>query len=68
MARALVTVGRGQIPLRVRNLKSYAVHLRRFQKQAMVAAVDPGSVKEEQELSMVKGSPGVVKVSFPLFN
>ena len=62
VARSLVTVGSGRIPLRVRNIHPYSVDLHRFQTLATVSAVDPGSVREGKELSVVEVSPGVVEV------
>lgn len=63
VASALVTVGSGWVPLSVRNVQCYAVDLGRLQSLATVTSVDPGSVGENRELSLVEVSPGVVEVS-----
>lgn len=63
MAKTLVAVGRGRIPLRVRNVYLYDVVFSNSQRLATVSAVAPGSVKEGRELSVTEISPGVVEVS-----
>ncbi|XP_070819607.1 uncharacterized protein [Chaetodon trifascialis] len=62
VARALVTVGSGRVPLRVRNIHPYAIDLSRFQRLATVSAIDPGNVREGKKLSLIEVSPGVVEV------
>ena len=56
MARVLVTVQRGRIPLRVRNVHPHAFHLSRFQRLLLLSTL------EGKELSLVEVSPGVVEV------
>ncbi|KAK7925039.1 hypothetical protein WMY93_007349 [Mugilogobius chulae] len=62
VARALVTVGRGRIPVRVRNVRPYALTLSRFQRLATVSAINPDSVRNGKELSMAEVGPGVIEV------
>uniref|UniRef100_A0AAV2IZ80 Reverse transcriptase n=1 Tax=Knipowitschia caucasica TaxID=637954 RepID=A0AAV2IZ80_KNICA len=62
VARALVTVGKGRIPVRLRNIHPYAVQLSRFQRLATVTAIDPDSIRDGKELSLVEVDPGVVEV------
>ncbi|CAL9703600.1 unnamed protein product [Knipowitschia caucasica] len=62
VARALVTVGKGRIPVRLRNVHPYAVQLSRFQRLATVTAIDPDSIRDGKELSLVEVDPGVVEV------
>uniref|UniRef100_A0AAV2JL18 Uncharacterized protein n=1 Tax=Knipowitschia caucasica TaxID=637954 RepID=A0AAV2JL18_KNICA len=63
VARALVTVRKARIPVRVRNVHPYALTLSRFQRLATVSAVDPDAVRDGKELSILNVGPGVVEVN-----
>uniref|UniRef100_A0AAV2KUJ1 Peptidase A2 domain-containing protein n=1 Tax=Knipowitschia caucasica TaxID=637954 RepID=A0AAV2KUJ1_KNICA len=63
VARALVTVRKARIPVRVRNVHPYALTLSRFQRLATVLAVDPDAVRDGKELSILNVGPGVVEVN-----
>uniref|UniRef100_A0AAV2L847 Uncharacterized protein n=1 Tax=Knipowitschia caucasica TaxID=637954 RepID=A0AAV2L847_KNICA len=63
VARALVTVRKARIPVRVRNVHPYALTLSRFQRLATVSAVNPDAVRDGKELSILNVGPGVVEVN-----
>lgn len=60
--RTLVMLKWGEVPLRVCNVNPYPVCLYRLQKLATVSVVDPLSVREGFDVSLMEVSPGVVGV------
>lgn len=62
VARALATVHRGRVPVRVRNTKPYPVNLHRRQGLARVMAVGPQQLKENSDVCFNQLSPGVVEM------
>ncbi|RVE56965.1 hypothetical protein OJAV_G00211450, partial [Oryzias javanicus] len=63
IARTLVTVDHGRLPMRVRNLNPFPVVMSRFQKLANVCSVNPEDIRGCKEVSLCEVSPGVVEVA-----
>lgn len=62
VAHTLATVHHVRVPVRVRNLQPYPVHLYRHQGLARVTAVGPQQVRKDQDISLTRVSPGVIEV------
>ncbi|XP_062386073.1 uncharacterized protein LOC134073108 [Sardina pilchardus] len=62
VARAIATVHRGRVPVRVRNTKPYPVHLHHHQGLARVTTVTPSQVVEGTDVCFTRVGPGVVEV------
>ncbi|KAL2098960.1 hypothetical protein ACEWY4_005440 [Coilia grayii] len=62
VARTLATVHHGRVPVRVRNLQPYPVHLYRHQGLARITAVGPQQVRKDQDISLTRVSPRVIEV------
>lgn len=62
-ARAVSTVKQGRLPIRVRNISSTPVYLRRHQKLAKAFVVEPADIVQDTDVSMSRVGEQVVQVS-----
>uniref|UniRef100_A0A8C7WZ80 ribonuclease H n=1 Tax=Oryzias sinensis TaxID=183150 RepID=A0A8C7WZ80_9TELE len=62
VARTVATVRRGRIPLRIRNLNSFAVPVGRYQKLGRIYCIQDEDIYSSQDVCLVPGDEGVVEV------
>lgn len=62
VARTLVTVVKGHLPKRVRNLNPYPILIPQRRPLANVFQVDPSQIRGEKDLVLKPSNPGVIEV------